>query len=638
MTTAPYGSWASSISVESLTSGSVGLGSVQIDGDQLYWLESYADQGGRTTLWRRPLDGGPAVEVTPGSAYLRNRVHEYGGGEYAVRSGVIVYTELSDGRIHRIENGRDQPITPRSPFHYGDLRVHPDRGLVLAVREDHSGGGEPVNTIVALDLAGPNAAGGTVLCSGADFYSTPELSQSGRLAWTQWDHPNMPWDSAVIMVGNLAGLAVPDAVTVAGGAEESAVQPRWHADHVIFLSDRSNWWNLYRWQDGTTQALHPMDAEFAFPQWTLGQTPYAVIDDDRLLCSVNRSGEQFVAILTISTGELSAVSETGVAATALAASPRAAAAVLVRPDRPPSIARLDLDQRAWHAVTTPSPLPLDPASVSRPTSVSWPGSFGPVQGWFYPPAHAEFHGPDGTRPPLITLSHGGPTGFAAAEFRLGYQFWTNRGFAILDVNYSGSGGFGREYRDRLQGQWGVLDVDDCVAGAQALVDRGLVDPAQLVIKGGSAGGYTTLQALTRSDVFTAGIVQYGVADLEALARDTHKFELRYLDGLVGPYPEAQKLYRDRSPIHHLDQLSAPILLLQGADDKVVPPSQTETLADAARAKGLPVAMIMFAGEGHGFRSAATIKAATEAQIDFLSRIYGFTPADRVPPIEIDNFP
>jgi dipeptidyl aminopeptidase/acylaminoacyl peptidase len=331
------------------------------------------------------------------------------------------------------------------------------------------------------------------------------------------------------------------------------------------------------------------------------------------------------------------MSESGVAATALAASPQAAAAVLAQPDRPLSVARLDLDQRTWATATSDRPLPLDPASVSRPTSITWSGPAGPVQGWFYPPANAEFRGPNDPRPPLITLSHGGPTGFAAAEFTIAYQFWTSRGFAILDVNYSGSGGFGRAYRDRLQGNWGVLDVEDCVAGAQALVERRQVDPERLVIKGGSAGGYTTLQALTRSDVFTAGIVQYGVADLEALARDTHKFELRYLDGLVGPYPEAQAVYRDRSPIHHLDRLSAPILLLQGAEDKVVPPSQTETLADAARAKGLPVAMIMFAGEGHGFRSAATIKEATEAQIDFLSRIYGFTPADPVPTITIDNF-
>ena len=355
MTIAPYGSWPSPISIQDLTSGSIGLAGVQIDGDQLYWLESYADQGGRTALWRRPLAGGPAVEVTPTPAYVRNRVHEYGGGEYAARAGLVAYTDLSDGRVYLITSDADpRALTPPGSFRYGDLRLHPERGLLLAVREDHSGGGEPVNTIVALDLAGPNSGGGTMLCSGADFYSTPELSDSDLLAWTQWDHPNMPWDSTVIMVGNLTGSAVRETVVVAGGDGESAVQPRWAGANLILLSDRSNWWNLYRWAGESLHPLHATDAEFTLPQWNLGQSPYSVIDDDHLLCTVNRSGAQSVAILTISSGTLHLVSEPGVAATSLAASPRAAAAVLTRPDRPPLVAQLDLDHRTWHGVTSPS--------------------------------------------------------------------------------------------------------------------------------------------------------------------------------------------------------------------------------------------------------------------------------------------
>jgi dipeptidyl aminopeptidase/acylaminoacyl peptidase len=643
--TAPYGSWASPITVEQLTSASIGLLGPRLDGEHVYWLQSHADQGGRTSVWRRAVRGGTAEEMTPAPLNVRSRVHEYGGGEYAVRGGVGVCSEFAEGRLYRWGDGPLQAITPLSAYRYGDLRVHPDQGVVLAVREDHSGPGEPVNTIVALTLAGPNEDGGTVLCSGADFYSTPELAADARLAWTQWDHPNMPWDSTTINVGTLR-LSSPDSpdssvtevVAVAGGPGESAVQPRWlSSGELVFVSDRTNWWNLYSWRDGQVRPLHETAAEFCSPQWGLGQQPYAVVDDDHLLCTVLRDGVSGAALLRISTGELTAACGPEVVAVGgVSVAGRTAAAVLSYPDQPSALALLDLDTSTWTVVLKSSELVLAPDAVSVAEAVTWSSEQGDVHGWFYPPAHPGFTGPEGTTPPLITLSHGGPTAFADPGFSLGFQFWTSRGYAVLDVNYGGSTGYGRAYRDRLVGNWGIVDVADCANGARAMGEQGRADPARLAVKGGSAGGYTTLAALTWTTVFAAGISQYGIGDLETLATDTHKFESRYLDGLVGPYPQDRDTYIARSPIHHVDSLSAPILLLQGLDDQVVPPDQAETFAAAARAKGLPVALILFPGEGHGFRRAETIKASLEAQIYFLGRIFGFTPADDVPPIKIDN--
>ncbi len=644
MPIAPYGSWPSPVGIDQLTSASIGLSAPRLDGDHLYWLQSHADQGGRSSLWRRPVAGGEHQELTPGSTNVRNRVHEYGGGEYDVRDGVAVYSDFGDGRLYRHNTDGTQPITPAGDYRFADVRVHPGRNLVLAVREDHTGPGEAVNTIVALDLAGDNIDGGHVLCSGADFYSTPELSGGGRLAWVQWDHPNMPWDSTTITVATYSDGQALDPQVIAGGPGESAVQPRWTPSaELVFISDRTNWWNLYGWRDGAVTALSPAAAEFASPQWVLGMTPYAVIDDTRLLCTVLRDGEQSIEVLDRSAGRLTSVTPPGTGATGVTVTVAVgrAAAVLSHADRPAGLAlldlaRLDLADTSWQEVMASSTVRLEPDTTSLAEPVTWSSAQGEVHGWFYPPGNAACTAPEGTLPPLITLSHGGPTAFASSSFSLGYQFWTSRGYAILDVNYGGSGGYGRAYRDRLVGQWGLVDVADCAAGAVAMGEQGRVDPARLAVKGGSAGGYTTLRALTATTVFTAGISQYGIGDLETLATDTHKFESRYLDGLVGPYPADRDVYVERSPIHHVDQLSAPILLLQGLDDKVVPPNQAEEMAEAARAKGLPVAVLMFAGEGHGFRRAENIQASLAAQLYFLGRIFGFTPADEVAPIPIDN--
>ena len=657
VTTAPYGSWRSPVGVEDLTAGSTGLDAVRVDGDDLYWLESRPDQGGRVSLWTRPFVGGEARELTPATANVRTRVNEYGGGEYGVRDGVVVYSDLADGRLRRLDrDGTVTVLTAAGEAWYGDPDVHPSAGpgsggVVVAVREDHREAvvaehGEAVTTIVAVPLDG-SAAGDldavTVLVAGADFCSTPQLSADGRLAWTQWDHPNMPWDSTTVRVAPLGPDGLGAVETVAGGPGESAVQPRWNGSELLFASDRTGWWNLYAWSaaaDPSVRALYAAESEFAEPQWVLGMSPYAVAPGDgpgRLVCLTMTDGAPGLVVLDLDGGGLTPVADAGVGADALAAGAAGVAAVLTFPDRPAELATLGVDG-AWTTVRTSSRHAPDPAGVSVARDVTWPGEGGTVHGWYHPPVNPGFVAPEGEAPPLITLSHGGPTSQARAVYSLSTQFWTSRGYAVLDVNYGGSTGYGRPYRERLKGRWGFVDVDDCANGALAMVEQGLADRTRLVVKGGSAGGYTTLRALTATDVFTAGVSSYGVGDLEILARDTHKFESRYLDGLVGPYPEDRDVYVDRSPIHHVDQLSAPILLLQGRDDKVVPPNQAEEMADAARAKGLPVALLMFAGEGHGFRRSETIVASYEAQVSFLAQVFGFTPADDVPVLAIENLP
>jgi dipeptidyl aminopeptidase/acylaminoacyl peptidase len=626
-----------------MTSSLVGLDAPRLDQTALYWLETRADQGGRTSLWRREADGDP-VELTP-EHYVRTRVHEYGGGEYAVADGVVVFSSFPDGRLYVLrEDSAPAALTPDgADVRFADLRVWPDRGLVLAVREDHRGEGETVNTLVALDLTGSGEGDGygTVLCVGADFYATPELSAEGRLAWLEWNHPNMPWDETRLMTGRLDTDTLTEIVQLAGGPAESAIQPRWAGADLIFASDRTGFWNLYQTRPGDDpRALHPAPVDFAEPQWVFGMNPYVVLPDGRMLCNPIEDGHRVLAVLDRESGALTGVPLEGEARSLAVAAetPGRAAAVLTHPDRPPELTMVTLAGGA-EVIRASGGLPFsaDWVSIARP--VSWPSDDGEVYGWFYPPTSpdAEREVEDSAElPPLMVLSHGGPTGFSPADFGLAKQFWTSRGVAVLDVNYGGSAGYGREYRERLRGRWGIVDVRDCAQGAAAMGDQGLADPRRLAIMGGSAGGYTTLRALTATRTFAAGISLFGVGDLETLARDTHKFESRYLDGLVGPYPQDRAVYVDRSPINHVNELAAPILLLQGSDDKVVPPNQADEMAAAARSKHLPVALVIYPGEGHGFRRAETIKASYEAQLSFLGQIFGFAPAGDIPVLAVEN--
>ena len=650
--TAPYGSWTSPVSAAALTADTVALAEPRLDGADCYWLEGRPADQGRVVVVRRTA-AGVVEDVTSAPFNVRSRVHEYGGGAYDVLDGVLVFCDFADRRVYRVDLAADgsftepRPITPAGSLRYGDLQLVAGTSTAVAVCEDHSTD-EVSNRLVRIDVAGDNSDGGTVLASGHDFYSAPRLSPDGRrIAWIQWDHPNMPWDGTELCVAELADAGCPTGSRVlAGGPRESVTQPRWTADgSLVFICDRTGWWNLYARDvsdpDAADEPRWAAAHEFADPGWMLGMSSYGISDSDLLVCRWLDRGYVRLGTVDLRTGERAEIDLDGSGVTAIMAVVVAAATAVLLvgyDDRPNALVLVDLaSRRIVEVLRASAPGVPDPGQVSRAEPVSWLADDGDeVHGFFNAPVNPGFRGPEGDLPPLIVMSHGGPTGMSPPVYDPRLQFWTTRGIAVLTVNYRGSSGYGRAYRDRLQGSWGVVDVDDCASGALAMASSGRADAGRLAIRGGSAGGYTTLAALTFRDVFTAGASHFGIGDLETLARDTHKFESRYLDGLVGPYPERADLYRERSPIHHVDQLRCPLILLQGRDDLVVPLNQAEDMAAAVRAQGLPVALVVFDGEGHGFRRADTIVASMEAELYFYSRVFGFDLGNPVPGIAIEN--
>ena len=636
---APHGSWRSEITADVIVAGVLSLGQAALDGDDVYWTEGRPTEGGRCVIVRRTPDGRTS-DVTPAPFNVRTRVHEYGGGDFAVADGTVYFSNFADGRLYRHRQGAaPEPITPEGAFRYADLVVDRRRARHICVREDHTAAGqEAVNTLVAVALDGSRPP--EVLVSGRDFYSSPRVSpDSTRLAWLEWAHPNMPWDGCELWVADLtAGGSVERRTLVAGGAEESIFQPEWSPDGVLhFVSDRTGWWNLYRWRGGCVESLCPMAAEFGKPQWVFGTSTYGFAGPDRIVCVVIERGDERLASLDTRTGHLSPI-ETPYS---VIHGPRVSDGVVVMEAASPTEAwvfvRIELESGRREVLRRGSTVAIDERQLSVPRRIEFPteGGLG-AHALFYPPRNDDYQSPAGERPPLLVMSHGGPTGATASNLNPAVQYWTSRGFAVLDVNYGGSTGYGRAYRQRLDGKWGVVDVDDCVNGARWLVERGKVDGARLAIRGGSAGGYTTLCALTFRDAFRAGASYFGIADLEALARETHKYESRYLERLIAPYPAGRDVYRARSPIHFTDRLSCPVILFQGLDDKVVPPNQAEMMADALRRKKIPVAHVTFEGEGHGFRRSENLKRSLEAELYFYSRVFGFPLADPVEPVPIEG--
>jgi dipeptidyl aminopeptidase/acylaminoacyl peptidase len=633
--TAPYGSWPSPVTTDLITGDAVGLVGGCVDGDDAYWVESHASQQGRASLWR--LRDGVRTELTPGHN-VRSSVHEYGGGAWSVADGVVAFVAHPSQVVHVIEgDAPPRPITPEGTLRYGGLVVVPASRTVYAVREDHTHSDiECVNALVRLDLDSDNPDGGTVVAAGADFYSQPAVSDDERLAWFEWDHPDMPWDATRLVVAESDGS---EAVVVAGGTDESAIHPAWSPDgSLLFCSDRTGYWNLYRWTSSEVVALHHDPYDCCSAPWIFGPAPYMVLDADRVVVALSVDGLPRVGV---------------VADGAFTPLPIDATSVDLGGTGPRSLVELghaaapaELSVVYWTDLSV-TPLPMTTlrrsSEVALPYAsvaeqLTWDGPEGEVHAWWYPPTNPDAVAPAGELPPVIVKSHGGPTSFSYPDLNLSTQFWTSRGIGILDVNYGGSTHYGRAYRNRLRGQWGVVDVRDCVDAVRVVVERGLADPARVAIMGGSAGGYTTLQALVTSDVFTAGLSDYGISDLSTLATDTHKFESHYTDRLVAPWPEARATYEERSPIHHLDRLSSPMLLQQGAEDRVVPPSQAREMAAAVRKKGLPVALVVYEGEGHGFRRADTIVASLNAKLSFLGQVFGFGPAGDVARLTIDNLP
>jgi dipeptidyl aminopeptidase/acylaminoacyl peptidase len=638
---APYGSWKSPITSDSIVGGSIGLSQPLIDGPDLYWVELRPTEGGRSVIVKRDPTG-LLSDVNPPPFNARTRVHEYGGGDYTVDDGVVYFSNFADQRVYvRKGDAEPIPITPAAGFRYADAIIDRERGQLICVREDHTvAGREAVNTLVRLKLE-ENETSGEVLTSGNDFYSTPRVSPDGSmLAWLTWNHPNMPWDGCELWVGRFGVDGLLEASErVVGGLEESIFQPEWSPDGVLYLvSDRSGWWNLHRINiDGTIEPLCEMQAEFGMPQWGLGMSTYAFESAERIVCAYIEKAISRLAVIDTRTKEFEPVDSSYTDIRFVRASRGQAVMRAGSPVEAASIVKFDLDTRTFEVLRRSSTLEIDEVYLSTPCAVEFPTEDGlTAHGFFYAPKNGDFKAPDLERPPLLVESHGGPTAATTTALMLGIQYWTSRGIAVLDVNYGGSTGFGRAYRERLNGKWGIVDVDDCANGARFLVGQAQVDGDRLMITGGSAGGYTTLCALTFRDTFNAGASHYGVSDAEALAKETHKFESRYLDRLMGPYPEKREIYFARSPINFTDRLSCPTIFFQGLEDKVVPPNQAETMVDALRAKGIPVAYLSFEGEQHGFRQAKNIKRALDGELYFYSRVFGFELAEPVEPVEIDN--
>jgi dipeptidyl aminopeptidase/acylaminoacyl peptidase len=636
---APYGSWPSPITSDLIVAGTIGLGQIALDGDDIYWNELRPAEGGRYVIVRRTTDG-KAAEVNPAPFSARTRVHEYGGGAYTVGNGVVYFSNFADQRLYRQDPASaPHPITPETQLRYADAVIDEHRNRIVCVREDHTvAGREAVNTIVSVMLDGGN--GGQVLVGGHDFYSSPRLSPDGsHLAWLAWNHPNMPWDGTELWVGEVqADGTLTNTKCIAGGARESIFQPEWSPDGVLhFVSDRTGWWNLYRWREGRAAPLCEMEAEFGLPQWLFRMSTYAFESATRLICAYLERGTSHLASLDTTTLRLERIEVPYTQISGLRAAPGRVVFAAGSPTEASSIVQLDLATRQIEVLRRSSEIKVDPDYLSIPQAIEFPTEHGLMaHAFFYPPRNRDYTAPPDERPPLLVMSHGGPTAATAPTFNLGIQYWTSRGIAVLDVNYGGSTGYGRAYRERLNGQWGIVDVDDCVNGARYLVERGEVDAGRLAITGGSAGGYTTLCALTFRNVFRAGASHFGVSDLAALEEDTHKFESRYSHSLVGPYPERRDLYDARSPINFTERLSSPVIFFQGLEDKIVPPNQAEKMVEALRKKGLPVAYVAFEGEQHGFRRAENIKRALDGELYFYSRIFGFELADEVEPVPIEN--
>ncbi|NJD28121.1 MAG: S9 family peptidase [Chloroflexi bacterium] len=642
---APYGAWESPFPVERLTEQVVFLIEPYAADGVRWWLEGRPEEGGRQVLVRREPDAN-LVRLTPEGFNARTRVHEYGGAAVLVSGDLVVVSDFTTGRLNRVVRPEVlEPFTPECQWRFADAIHDPDRNRLIAVREDHepdivAAHGEWVNDLVAIDLATGEVS---VLAAGSDFYAAPRLSPDRTtLAWLEWHHPNMPWDGTELRLATIGGDgSLVDPRTIAGSRSDWISEPRWSPDGVLhFAAEPTGWMNLYRWVDGRIEPVAVLDAELAGPDWQFGYSSYQFLPDGTILSIARSDGRDRLLRITppTSPGDAGAVEPFDLPYTemsALSLDGWSAVFRAVAPDRPTIVAELDVRTGAVSALRHATPFTPDPADVSIPRHVEFPTTGGEIaHGNFYPPTNRRFRAPEGELPPLIVTSHGGPTSCAFSGFATGIQLFTSRGYAVLDVDYGGSTGYGKAYRKRLEDQWGIVDVDDCVAGARWLAEQGLVDGSRQAIRGGSASGFTTLAALAFTDQFDAGTTYYGLGDLRAFVKDTHKFESRYLESLIGPWPETKQRYLDRSPSLHADRVRVPVLVEQGAEDRVVPPSEAERIVDALFERRVPHAYILFPGEDHGFRSRDAIIRSFSAELSFYAQVFGFTPADDIEPLAI----
>lgn len=618
--TAPFGSWRSPISASGAVAGAVRISEVCVLGGEVYWLEGRPAEKGRGVVVRRR--GDVAEDLTPEPFSVRTRVHEYGGGAYWMAGQTVFFSNDSDGRIYRVDSGQGpSPLTAEGTVRWADGCGAADGKRMYVVREDHTSNGEPVNSIALVGERGDVQTA----ASGADFYADPRISADGRrICWLQWQHPNMPWDGTELLVAELGVDGLPqEPALVAGGQTESIFQPQWGPDgRLYFASDRSGWWNLYRWDGSSVEPLHPDEAEFGQPQWVFRQSTYDFAGEDRLICSYLRPDGWRLASIELDTLAFEEISTCYTEISDVRATAESVYFQGASPSETSAIVRLDLATNDVEVLRSAGQVDdeLQPY-VSSPETLEIPRDDGtPIHAYYYPPVNPNFAAAAGDKPPLIVQVHGGPTARRSNTLDLRVQYWTSRGFGWLDVNYAGSSGYGRAYRRMLDRLWGEIDVSDCAEAAAYLAKQGRVDAAKTIIRGGSAGGFTVLAALAFHEVFAAGSCHYGVSDLEALAKETHKFESRYLDGLIGRYPEEKAIYEKRSPIHSVDKLTEPVIFLHGSEDKVVPPNQAETMFRALRERGVPTAFVLFAGEQHGFRRSETAQRALESELLFFGTV------------------
>ncbi len=638
----PYGNWFSPISAELVASSSHNISQVKTDHGCVYWVEQFPEQKGRAAIICRDARG-DIKELTPRDFSVRNRVHEYGGGDYLVKQGVIFFCNDRDQKLYCQDvNKAPSAITPDPDkpmgYRYADLIITPDNSQIICVRETHLEDNNVVNEIVAIATDGSMQV--CVLVRGADFYAAPRLNfDASKLIYLRWNHPQMPWDGTELCVAEfMDGMELGDSEVIAGGKTESICQPSFDANgNIYFVSDKTNWWNLYKYCDGETDRLVMFDAEFAYPGWIFATSMYAIVNDDTVTCIVNEKGKHWMGL--VQNYEIQKIkNDFDDFAPYIAVADEKIYAIAANAGCAPAVIQVEIKTQQVEVIHSSSSLMIDAGYFSIPEVIEFQSDNGQQSfANFYPPCNPHYQANPDELPPLIVISHGGPTACASTALNLKIQYWTSRGFAVVDVNYGGSTGYGRAYRDRLKGQWGVVDVVDCVNAAKYLVEQNKVDKARLIIKGSSAGGLTTLSALIFYDLFSAGASYYGVADLEGLVSDSHKFEAHYLETLVGDYPAEIDTYKNRSPLFHAELLTCPVIFFQGLEDTVVPPSQAESMMQALDAKNLPYGYITFPHEQHGFRDAKSIKIALEAELSFYSQIFDFAPADQVEKVHLKNF-
>ncbi len=649
---AAYGSWPSSISASMVAEKSAKINDTRFHNNKIFWTESIAEQNGRNAIMMH--DGAQLQCILPAPLSAKSKVHEYGGAAFTVFEELLLFVLADDQRIYcgnYLEQGfRPEALSPENEnLRFADLLVDKNCDRVIAVCENHENG-EVKNTLVALPLNGSQAL--EILHEGFDFYSNPSISPDGRwLSWLSWNAPDMPWDNSELWVAQISECGLREAKKVSGGGE-SLFQPQWTRNNdIVFVSDKTNWWNLYLLPSNEFANDKPlaknilnMEAEFATPQWVFGMSTFCFPEKNKIFATYTQDGIwHLVEIKTADHRTWEDCHITHVPCTltqiqSVCATEKGAVFIGASPSQDQSIYTYS-NGEIHPLISEDSITEITADEFSVPQAMTFDTSDGQVaRALFYPPQNTQYTCDD-ERPPLIVICHGGPTGATESSLNLKIQFWTNRGFAVADVNYRGSTGYGRQYRQQLFDKWGVYDVDDVCAIVEHLDEKGLIDKQRCVIKGSSAGGYTVLAALAFRDTFTAGVSLYGIGDLEMLAQETHKFEARYLDRLVGPYPEKKSVYEERSPIHAITKIDCPLLIFQGLQDKVVPPNQAYDLYRSMNEKKIPVALVTYEEEAHGFRKSDNIVNCLESELQFYGKIFGISvDTEASKSIHINNLP